>query len=337
MKEIGTRKAFIGAVSAFASIAVLRRPASAAEFSLRLGFDEPVNHPMTTRAQQAADNVKQESGGRLEILVFPNNQLGGDSAMLTQVRSGATQMVLMSDGILSNVVPLAAIENVAFAFSSYKQAFDAMDGVLGGLMRNAISKAELYPFAKIWCSGFKQVVNSVRALKTPGDFKGLKFRVPPSPMETALFRAVDASAVPINFAETYVAMQTHLVDGASLPIATVETAKFFEVQKYLTKTNHIFTGYSLIAHAPTWQKLPKDLQEMTERHFNVAGLLERNDIIGLDDQAEAKLVADGMQITHVDLAPFRRAMHDAGFYKTWKDQFGNEAWTALQKSAGILS
>ena len=332
-----SRKAFVGAASTFASIGLLRRPVYAAEFSLKLGFDQPVNHPMTIRASQAADKVKQESGGRLEVLVFPNNQLGGDSAMLTQVRSGATQMVLMSDGILSNVVPLAAIENVAFAFSSYKQAFDAMDGSLGMQMRTAIAKADLYPFSKIWCSGFKQVVNSVRALNAPSDFKGLKFRVPPSPMETALFRAVDASAVPINFAETYVAMQTHLVDGASLPIATVETSKFYEVQKYLTKTNHIFTGYSLIAHAPTWQKLPKDLQEMTERHFNVAAFLQRSDIVGLDEQAEAKLTADGMQIAHVNIAPFRRAMHDSGFYKTWKEQFGAEAWGALQKSTGTLS
>lgn len=332
-----TRKTFAAAASAFASVAFLRRPAGAAEFNFKLGFDQPLNHPMTIRSQQAADKVKEESGGRLEILGFPNNQLGGDSAMLTQVRSGATSMVLMSDGILSNVVPLAAIENVAFAFTSYKQAFDAMDGLLGGQMRAAIAKADLYPFAKIWCSGFKQVVNSVRPLNVPNDFKGLKFRVPPSPMETALFRAVDASAVPINFAETYVAMQTHLVDGASLPIATVETSKIFEVQKYLTKTNHIFTGYSLIAHAPTWQKLPKDLQEMTERHFNVAALLQRSDIAGLDEQAEAKLIADGMQIAHVNLAPFRKAMRDAGFYKAWRDQFGNEAWTALQKSAGTLT
>jgi tripartite ATP-independent transporter DctP family solute receptor len=332
-----SRRVFIGSASAFASIGYLRRPANAAEFSLKLGFDQPLNHPMTIRAQQAAEKAKEESGGRLEILVFPNNQLGGDSAMLTQVRSGAISMVLMSDGILSNVVPLAAIENVAFAFSNYKQAFGAMDGPLGAQMRAAIAKAGLFPFEKIWCSGFKQVVNSVRPLNGPKDFKGLKFRVPPSPMETALFRAVDASAVPINFAETYTAMQTHLVDGASLPIATVETSKFFEVQKYLTKTNHIFTGYSLIAHAPTWQQLPKELQEMTERHFNVAALLQRSDIIGLDEQAEAKLIGDGMQIAHVDVDSFRRAMHDAGFYTTWKTQFGNDAWTALQKSAGTLT
>lgn len=292
---------------------------------------------MTIRATEAAQNIKQDSGGRVNLQIFPNNQLGGDSSMLAQVRSGAISMVLMSDGILSNVVPIAAIENVSFAFSSYRQAFETMDGALGSYIRSGIAKTNLYAFDKIWCSGFKQVVNSVRALNAPSDFKGLKFRVPPSPMETALFKAVNASAVPINFSEAYVAMQTHLVDGASLPIVTVETSKFFEVQKFLTMTNHIFTGYSLIANGDAWQKIPKNLKDVIEKHLNAAALLERSDIGDLETQTATKLQSQGMQIARPDLAPFRAAMQSAGFYKTWKEQFGAEAWTLLEKSVGTLT
>jgi tripartite ATP-independent transporter DctP family solute receptor len=332
-----SRQTFIASSAAFATIGILRRPADAAEFTYKLGFDEPLSHPMTIRANEAAQKIKLDSGGRLEIQVFPNSQLGDDTAMISQVRLGALHMTLMSDGILSGVVPLAAIENVTFAFSNYKQAFEAMDGPLGANVRAAIAKAGLYPFEKIWCSGFKQVTNSVRLLNSPADFKGLKFRVPPSAMEVALFKAVDASAVPINLNEAYAAMQSHLVDGASLPIVTVETLKFYEVQKYIAITNHLFTGYSVVANGEAWQALPKDLRELTERHFNAAGLLERTDIENLDAMMESKLKSQGMQVTHPDSAAFRRDMRSGGFYKGWREQFGSEAWALLEKSVGGLT
>ena len=332
-----SRQRFIAASLAVATIGIVKRPANAADFTYRLGLDVPVDHPMTIRATEAAQKIKQDSGGRLEVQLYPNNQLGGDTAMISQVRSGALHMTLMSHGILSSVVPLAAIENVAFAFPNYKEAFATMNGPLGASVRGAIAKIGLYAFDKTWCWGFKQIVNGVRPLNGPTDLKGLKIRVPPSPMEVDIFKAMNATALPVNLSETYVALQSHLVDGSSLPLVTVETSKFYEVQKYLTITNHLFTGGSLIVNGDAWQSLPKELRDIAERSFNAAALAECADIANLDVTIQAKLSSQGLQVGQPDLTSFRAAMNSAGLYRKWKDQFGTDAWALLERTTGALS
>ncbi len=175
-----SRQRFVAAAAAaYASIGFVRTPAQAADFSWKLSHDKRADEPMGLRAAEAAQRVKAESGGRMEILVFPLNALGGDTAVMGQLRSGAVQMQIASNGILANVVPIAAMENVAFAFSSYKQAFDAMDGPFGANIRTAIAAAGLHPLENIWVSGFKQITTSGKQITVPDDLRGLKIRVPP--------------------------------------------------------------------------------------------------------------------------------------------------------------
>ena len=136
----------LGALPA-ASLAVgLPRFAHAAEFSLKYGNNLPVTHPLNVRAQEAADRIKAETKGRVEITIFPNNQLGGDTDMLSQVRSGGIDFFTPSALVVATLVPVAAINAVGFAFNDYQQVWKAMDGGLGAHVRAAMEKQRLHAF-----------------------------------------------------------------------------------------------------------------------------------------------------------------------------------------------
>jgi tripartite ATP-independent transporter DctP family solute receptor len=167
----------------------------------------------------------EESGGRIDIQIFPNNQLGGDTDMLSQVRTGGLEFFTLSGLILATLVPLASINGIGFAFKDYDHVWAAMDGDLGAVVRAAIEKAGLHPFEKIWDNGYRQITNSTRPINKPEDLKGMKLRVPPSPLWTSMFRAFDSAPASINFAEVYSALQTKIVEGQENPMAIISTAK----------------------------------------------------------------------------------------------------------------
>ncbi len=163
-----TRRTFVGAAATAAATAVLLpRRAGAAEFSYKYANNSPVDHPLNVRAREAAEKIKQDSGGRLEIEVFPNNQLGGDTDMLSQVRTGAIEFFTLSGLILSTLVPVASINGIGFAFKDYDQVWPAMDGELGAFVRAAIGKSGLFAFDKMWDNGYRQITSSTHPIATP--------------------------------------------------------------------------------------------------------------------------------------------------------------------------
>ncbi|MGE8634073.1 MAG: TRAP transporter substrate-binding protein, partial [Achromobacter piechaudii] len=130
--------------------------ARAADYTLKYGNNLPVTHPLNVRAQEAADRILKESNGRVDIKIFPNNQLGGDTDMLAQVRSGGIDFFTPSALVIATLVPVAAINAVGFAFKDYNQVWGAMDGALGAHVRAAIAQRKLYAFEKMWDNGFRQ-------------------------------------------------------------------------------------------------------------------------------------------------------------------------------------
>ncbi|HWI26758.1 MAG TPA: TRAP transporter substrate-binding protein [Stellaceae bacterium] len=336
--SIITRRTFVGsATTAAAASLILPRPARAAEFSYKYANNVPVDHPINVRAREAAAAIKAESKGRVVIEIFPNNQLGGDTDMLSQVRTGGIQFFTLSGLILATLVPVASINGVGFAFKDYKQVWGAMDGDLGAHVRGAIDKAGLHAFEKMWDNGYRQTTSSTHPIKTPADFKGFKIRVPVSPLWTSLFKAFDASPASINFNEVYSALQTKVVEGQENPLSIIQIGKLYEVQKYCSLTNHMWDGFWMLANKPAWEKLPKDLQAIVARNWNAAGLKQRDDIKKLNDSLQGKLEGEGMTFNKVDAEAFRATLKKAGFYTEWRGKYGAEAWALLEKYAGGLA
>jgi len=310
--------------------------AQSAEFTYKYANNLPVTHPMNLRAKEAADRIKQETGGRVEIQIFPNNQLGSDTDMLSQVRSGGVEFFTLSPLILSTLVPNASISGIGFAFPNYDSVWKAMDGELGAYVRGQISKVNLVVMDKIWDNGFRQITSSSKPIQTPDDLKGFKIRVPVSPLWTSMFTAFGSAPASINFAEVYSALQTKIVEGQENPLAIVQTAKLFEVQKYLSLTGHMWDGFWFLANGKMWAKLPKDLQAIVTKHINGFALQQRDDVRRLNNSVEAELKGKGLQFNTVDADAFRSTLKKAGFYAEWKKKYGNEAWAVLEKYTGKL-
>ena len=318
-----------------AMVSTLAR-AQGAEFKLKFASNLPAVHPLNVRAKEAADAILKESGGRVDIQVFPNNQLGSDTDMLSQVRSGAIDFFTLSGLILSTLVPVASINGIGFAFKDYDHVWAAMDGDLGAYVRAAIGKANLVAFDKIWDNGFRQITTSTKPIVTPADLKGFKIRVPVSPLWTSMFKALGASPASINFSEVYSALQTKVVEGQENPLAVIDLAKLYEVQKYCSMTGHMWDGQWVLANGRRWASLAPDIQAVITRHVTDAVLKQRDDIRRLDNGLEAQLKTKGLTFNYPDKKSFREALSRAGFYREWHGKFGDEAMARLEKYSGKL-
>jgi TRAP-type transport system periplasmic protein len=324
------------ATTAFACLNVLRYPANAAEFTYKYGNNVPPTYPMNVRVRAAAERIRELTGGRFDLQVFPNGQLGTDTDMLSQVRSGAIQFYTASGLVLSTLVPVTAINALGFAFKDYSQVWPAMDGELGAHLRAAILNGGLYPMRKIFDIGFRETTSSTRPINTPDDYKGFKVRIPVSQLGVSMFKALGASPATINFSEVYTALQTHVVDGQENPLSIIDTGKLYEVQKYCSMTNHMWDGFWFLGNRRAWERVPKDLQEIVENELSVAAEADRQDIAVLDGSLKAELEKKGLVFNSPDTAAFRLVLQKSGFYAEWRKQFGEAAWGLLEKYVGQL-
>ncbi|AJC19637.1 TRAP transporter substrate-binding protein [Pandoraea pulmonicola] len=327
----------VAAASAAAATGLYQTQAHAAEFTLKFANNLPISHPMNIRAKEMAQKIAEQSKGRIDFQIYPNNQLGSDSDMLSQIRSGAIDYFTLSPLILGTLVPSAQISGVGFAFKDYSQVWAAMDGDLGAHVRGQIAKTSVFAFDKIWENGYRQITTSNRPINSPADLKGLKIRVPTSPLWTSMFRAFDSSPTSINFAEVYSALQTHIVEAQENPLALLTTAKLYEVQKYVSMTNHMWDGFWFLANKQKWDKLPKDLQAIVTANVNAAAMAQRDDVRKLNDGVMVELKQKGLVFNAPNNEQFREKLRSAGFYAEWHKKFGDEAWAMLEKYTGKLA
>ena len=203
-----TRKQFLfGATAAAGAFAI--HPSRAARKSvIRFGLDLTSDHPTTVNATAAAKKIRDATNGEVDVQMFPNSQLGDDTHMLSNLRSGAIQMMAIGDNILATLVPTTAIDNIGFAFKTPDIAWQALDGAVGDLVRADIAKTGLHAMTRIWDEGFREITSGTKAIKTVDDLHGFKIRVPPSPISLSLFQALGASPVTINASELYTSLQT---------------------------------------------------------------------------------------------------------------------------------
>lgn len=310
--------------------------ARAAEFNYKFANNLTIDHPVNVRMAAAIKRISEESDGRVEISVFPSSQLGSDTDTLNQLRAGAVEFFTLSGLILATLVPLASINGIGFAFPNKGKVWDAMDGELGAHVRQAISKSGLVAMDKIFDNGFRQITTSTRPINGPEDLKGLKIRVPPSPLWTSMFNALGTAPVSINWNEVYTSLQTGVADAQENALSTIDIFRIYEVQKYVSMTNHMWDGFWFLANERAWDALPEDLQKIVAQHVNEAAVLQRADMQALNVSLRADLQSKGMEFNDPDPAPIRELLRANGFYDEWKANYGEEAWSILEKSTGKL-
>jgi TRAP-type transport system periplasmic protein len=334
-----TRKQFLSGTAAIAGASLfnIRRSFAARRVVIRFGLDLTSDHPTTVNATAAAKKIHDATKGEVDVQIFPNSQLGDDTHMLSNLRSGAMQMMAIGDNILATLVPSAAIDNIGFAFKSPEMAWTALDGPVGELVRADIEKTGLHAMTKIWDEGFREVTSSTKQINTPDDLHGFKIRVPPSPISLSIFQSLGAAPVTINAAELYTSLQTHVVDGQENPLGNIHTMKLDQVQKYCSLTNHMWVGYWLLMNGPFWKGLAAEQQKLVADTFDTQATQQRQDNQKLDTSLEEVLKKAGMSFVTPDRGAFQQALTKAGFYKTWQGKFGAPLWSALEKVTGPLA
>jgi tripartite ATP-independent transporter DctP family solute receptor len=335
-KSAVPRRALVAAAAALPLVAILRRPANAAQFTLKMADGQEPNHPVNVRAREAIEKIAKATSGAVEIKLFPNAQLGADPDVTTQLRSGGVDLINMGSDVLTTLVPPEAILNIGFAFADYGQVWKAMDGGLGAYLAKRIEAVGLLQLGRSWDNGFRQITSATHPITDAASLHGFKIRVPPAPMLTSLFTALGASPAPVNFNELYSALQTHLVDGEENALPIIATAKLNEVQKYCSMTNHSWSAYLILANAGRFRKMPQNFQDIITQAFDEAAIEQRQDIAALSDSLRKELADKGLVFNDAPADSFRAMLRSGPYYHDWKAKLGAEPWKLLEDAVGSL-
>jgi tripartite ATP-independent transporter DctP family solute receptor len=222
--------------------------------TLKFGMSLAKEHPMGVGAQKFADLVAQKSGGKIKITLYPNGVLGGDPQNLAAVRGGVLDFTTMATGLLSGLNKEFMIFDFPFQFKDFREAYALSDGPVGTRLLGKLADQGIIGLG-IWDLGFRHITNSRHAITKPEDIAGLKLRVIASPIYIETFKALGANPVPMTFGEVYVAIETKTIDGQDNPVGVIESAKFAEVQKFLSLTRHFYTGMPVLMSKKTWDSM----------------------------------------------------------------------------------
>jgi tripartite ATP-independent transporter DctP family solute receptor len=256
--------------------------------------------------------------------------------MISQAISGALQMYILPIDLLAPRNPVCGMPGIGFAFPGYDQVWPAMDGDLGKMLRGVAEQIGLYCLEKGWDHGFRQVTTRTKPITGPDDLHGFKIRLPVAPFLVSLFRHLGASPTTLNFNEVYSALQTGIVDGQENPLVLIDTAKLYEVQKFCSLTNHVWSGFHTSFNVAAWKKLPPDLQDTLQRVFGEEALAERRDFVKMTQSEQENLSSKGLAFNTPETGPFRAELAKSGFYADIRKTSGDQAWALLEKYVGHL-
>jgi tripartite ATP-independent transporter DctP family solute receptor len=319
MHRRGFLKTGVGAAAA--ALAAPHVARGQAPLTLRWAHFAPDDHPANIAAKQFASRVEARTQGAIKITIFPNNVLGGPPEQAQQIKLGTIDMGLPTQGQLDKYDTAFAAVMLPFIFDSPAQVYRVLDGPA---MDWLAPRAEKQGFVLLrnWDYGFRNVTNSVRPINLPDDVAGLKIRTPPELQIQASMEALGATVQAIAFPELYLALSQKVVDGEENPIPVIYYSKFYEVQKHLALTRHVYNNMIHTIGVGSWKKLTPAQQQIFREESAAAGDLMRKLIADGETDQLVKLAAAGMQITHPDLAPFRAKMEPA--YKRIAAYAGDE-------------
>jgi tripartite ATP-independent transporter DctP family solute receptor len=257
--------------------------------------------PIVSGMERFAELVEKKSGGKLKVQVFPGGALGSDQANVSAMQGGSLEMAAMNSGIFASLVKDFAIYDFPFLFGNAKEADAVVDGPFGQALHRKLEEKGLVGLG-YYELGFRELTNSKRPIQKVEDIAGLKLRVIPNPINVDWVKALGANPTPLPFPELYAALEQGAVDGQENPVATIKGAKLYEVQKYMTLTNHQYNPQSIVISKKVWDTLSaadhKVLQEAAHESIQYERTQSRAALqSGLED-----LKKGGMQVNELPAA-----------------------------------
>lgn len=275
-------------------------------YEIQLGHTGAPDHHYNTIAEEYSELVEERSDGNIKIDVFPADQLGDQLDSVEAVMSGTQDMVLTSETVLSNWEPEMGMLNLPYIFNDLDHVEEVLNGEVGDSLGEKMEDHGAVMIAW-WAGGFRHITNSQGPIDSPNDLEGLKIRVPEGDVFVDTFKAMGASPTITSMSELYSALQLGTVDAQENPPAHILTQKFYEVQDYVSRTNHTYLGSPLIMNKEMLEDMPEDYQkilidtgrELLETHIDIVEELE-------EEQWE-EVEENGMEILDPDLEPFKKA------------------------------
>ncbi len=323
-----TRRLLCGAVLTIGLLTgFTTRAADISERTIRLGHGSPEEHPLGQGAKKFAELVAQKSGGKMNVKVYPANQLGSEAQTVSAAQGGVQEMTIPSSAPVGTVAKEFAVFDLPFLFNNEKEADAVLDGPVGRKILDKLNDKGLMGLC-YWENGFRNVTNSKRPIAKAEDLQGLKIRVMQSPVYIDMFNTLGANAVPMAFTEVYTALETRAIDAQENPYGIIHANKFNEVQKYLSATRHAYAPYVVIVSRKFWDKLSGDEKKIMQDSCYEARDYERKVSRDLNATLLADLKARGMTFNEIPPAELDRMRRDL---KPVVDKFTRELGEDLVK------
>jgi TRAP-type transport system periplasmic protein len=295
---------------------------------LRIGTVTPEQHPVSVVLKKVAARINARPDLNLKVETFVGGSLGGDLEVLDQVSRGAVQGTAAGGiSLLQGFDPKFGIEELPFLFADRQAAYKAMDGKLGEAVSGLADKHGLKVLA-YWENGFRHFTNSKRPIVKPSDMSGLRFRSAESKIRLEMFKQLKASAMPMPFTELYQALQQGVVDGQENPVALIQSASFYTVQKHLSFSGHIWNAIPIIVSKKWYEGLNEKQRAAIRDEFYAARVEQRKLIENSEAEQIKFLQSKGMKVTNVDTKAFRQATE--GVWKVAEPTFGAE-WMTIAR------
>lgn len=275
------------------------------ERSIKFAFQNQKGHPQAEGAQKFADLVAQKSGNKIQVKLFPGGTLGGDVQTVSALQGGTIEMTVLNAGILSSQVKAFEVFDFPFLFSTPQEADAVVDGPFGKGLFDKLAEKNLIGLA-YWELGFRNLTNSKRPITKVEDIAGLKIRVIQSPIYIDMFSALGAAPTPMPFPEVYPALEQKAVDGQENPFTLIRTSKFYEVQKHLAVTRHVYNPQAVLISKKLWDQLSPAEKKLIDDSADEATKFQRELSRKQSDEALADLKKAGMQVTEFSPAELQR-------------------------------
>lgn len=301
------------AVGAALAVAGLATAASAQQISNRIirfgyGLSEASNQGRAVKFFAA--DLEKRSGGKFKVRTFGDSSLGSDMQMQNALLGGAQELMVGSTATLVGIVKEFGVYDLPFIFANDQEADAVLDGPFGRKLIDKLPEKGLVGLV-YWENGFRNLTNSKRPVAKMEDLTGIKLRVMQNPVYITMFNSFGASAVPLPYSELFAAMETGTVDGQENPVTTIESAKFYEVQKYLTLSRHVYSPWIVMASKPWYDKLSADERKILEEAAVASRDFERKDSREASQKSIAVLKEKGMQVTELSADELARMREKA--------------------------
>jgi tripartite ATP-independent transporter DctP family solute receptor len=306
------------------------RPASAAPKTYRIGYLLSLDSQLGAGAKAFSDEVSKRTGGRIRIEQEPDSNLGGEVDMLKGIQQGTVDIAIITGAALPNLMPEVGVFSIPFLFRDTAHAYAVLDGPIGRSYLEKFSEKGMVALA--WGeNGLRHITNSKRPIRSPEDLKGLKLRLPQSEVMLDGFKAFGAEVASLPFPQLYGALQTGQFDGQENPIATIRSAKFNQVQKYLSVSGHVYDPALVLVSKDLWGDLSAADKAIFEDAAKLASKASRAYSAEAQKNGVEELRKQGMEVVEqVDRAKFVAALQPV--MPDYGKKFGGDVIAAIQNT-----